>query len=161
MMTRGCSMKRDAQSLVFDLRDAFFVITVIAVFLALRQLAISLEDERVIALGIALVGVATPVYAALKNAQYFFIFLAAAMATFIVSTMWACERIYESPGTSFLREHWISAQYVSDVEINTLAVIVVTIGIGVIGGTLGATLRYLVCQIRSSQTNKKMDRSCE
>ena len=158
-MTLEDTMERQSYRLIFNLRDVFFVATMAAIFLSARQWAISLEDERFVALGISIVGFATPVYAVLRKARYIFVYLFSAMASFVVSTEWACECVFKSADTSFLRNHTIPGSYSADTELNALMVIVSTIGMTVTGGTLGAICKFLVCRFRDARTNKRMARS--
>lgn len=131
-----------------NLRDIFFATAIVAAFLGLRQAAINSEDERFIGYGIFGIGIAVSIYVAFRETKVVYLFLFPGFVAFFLATSRAMEYEYLSPGTSYLRKHRIQAHYVSDPELNILAVIIVTFLVTIIAGMIGVTIRTLLIKAR-------------
>ena len=135
--------------MTLNLRDLFFVTTLVAAYLGMRQAAIRTEVDQWIGFGILGIGVAVAVYAAQRNWTYFTIFLLAGLSALLLATSWALECVYLSAGTSFLRKHPIQSKYTTDPELNTIVVIVGTILVSFFAGVLGSALKLVLKRKRT------------
>ncbi len=126
-----------------NLRDIFGFTTIVAAYLGLRHAAITFEGEMLIAYGLLGIGITVSIYSVIRDLKTIHLFLLPALVTLLLGSSYALERVYESPGTLYLRKHRIQAPYVSDPQLNLIGVIVGTVLVTVIAGTIGFAFKLL------------------
>ena len=135
---------KDASRMQYRTRHVFVAIVLIGVFLLFRQWGVARKNEGIVILGVPFVSIASSLYAAMHCARYRLIFVIAAFSSFLCLTSWAIERVYESPGTYFLRTPpSLSAGLTTHPELNMLMVAILTIANTLIGGLIGSLSKYL------------------